>query len=72
MNLLGKLLMVPGNQDNASKFKEAFHAFLAQRCSNKFGKYVAIAEYSEGCWRGVVMVPEGKLGSGWKVLARIF
>lgn len=44
---------------------------MAQRCSNKCGRYVVIAEYGEGRWKGMAMVPEGMLGGGWKKLARM-
>lgn len=72
VNLVEKLLTVAGNQAIALKFNEASRAFLAQRYSNKAGRYVAIAQYGEGRRRGVVMIPKGKERARWKELVGIF
>ncbi|KAB1204015.1 Ribosome-binding ATPase YchF [Morella rubra] len=45
---------------------------ILQRCANKAGRYVAIAEFGEGRRRGVVLIPEGKGGEGWRLLAGVF
>lgn len=60
VNLASRLQMA-----DSQKINEASRGFLTQRCSNKAGRYVAIAEYSGGRRKGVVMIPEGKGGSGW-------
>ncbi|KAB1208245.1 hypothetical protein CJ030_MR7G027342 [Morella rubra] len=65
-------LQVDVNKEFVIKFNEASRAFIAQRCSNKVGRYVAIAEFGEGRRTEVVMIPEGNGGSGWKVLANVF
>ncbi|KAB1204827.1 hypothetical protein CJ030_MR8G007181 [Morella rubra] len=65
-------LQVDIHKEFVVKYNEASRAFLAQRCSNKAGRYVAIAEFGGGRRKGVVMIPEGKEGSGWKDLATVF
>lgn len=44
-NMLGRLIMAEIGRDFTEKFNESSWAFLAQRCSNKQGRYVAVAEY---------------------------
>lgn len=53
-------------------FNEGSHGFLAQRCMNKAGRYVVVTEYGERSRRGVIMIPEGSDGDGWKSLVECF
>lgn len=45
---LASRLQVGDNKEFVVKFNEASRAFLAQRCSNRAGRYVAIAEFGGG------------------------
>ncbi|KAB1209363.1 hypothetical protein CJ030_MR6G016534 [Morella rubra] len=72
VNMVDKMLTIAGNQIVVLKFNEASRAFLAQRCSNKASRFVAISQYGEGHRRGVVMIHEDKEGAGRKELAGIF
>ncbi|KAB1223298.1 hypothetical protein CJ030_MR2G007847 [Morella rubra] len=72
VNLVSKLLAADAAIPFALKFNKASIAFLAQRCGNKAGHYVAIIEYGEGHHRGTIMVPEGVDESGWNLLANCF
>ncbi|KAB1210183.1 UBX domain-containing protein 1 [Morella rubra] len=65
VNMAEKLMAAVGGRSFVSKANDVARAFLAQRCANKAGRYVAIAEFGEGRRRGVVMVPEGKGGGCW-------
>lgn len=38
---------------------------FAQKCMNKGGRYIALAELGERHRRGVVMILEGKSSAGW-------
>jgi hypothetical protein len=40
-------------------------AFIAQRLVNKLGRYMAVAEYGGGGWRGFVVISEARGGQGW-------
>lgn len=72
MNMLDKLRMVDRMEDFVAKFKESSRAFLAQRCANKRGRFLMIAQYRERHRKGVVMVPEGANGEGWASISRVF
>lgn len=72
VNLASRLLVVDGQRDVTLKFNESLSAFLAQRCSNKARRYVAISEFRRGRRKWVVMFLEGKGRSGWNELARVF
>lgn len=60
MNMFSRLIEAEENRDFTENFNEYPHAFLAQRCSNKRGRYMAVAEYKEGRKRDAVILPEGK------------
>lgn len=47
-NMANKLLVAEAACSFVLKFNEALRAFLAQRCSNKARRYVAIIEYGGG------------------------
>lgn len=64
VNMTDKLLKAGTCTNFALKFNEAHRGFLAQCCSNKGGRYVAVVEYGGGRKQGVVTVPEGKNGHG--------
>lgn len=68
-NLFGKLVDSTEVRDFSEYFNESKRAFLAQRCSNKNSSYMVLAEFGDRCRRGVVIIPEGRLKSGWKSFA---
>ncbi|KAB1206533.1 hypothetical protein CJ030_MR7G000011 [Morella rubra] len=72
INMGERLMAANGDSSFVSKANDYSQALLAQRCVNKAGRYVAILEYGEGRRRGVVMVPEGKGGEGWRLLTGVF
>ncbi|KAB1221118.1 Mediator of RNA polymerase II transcription subunit 25 [Morella rubra] len=72
VNMSDKLLVASHAVDFASKFTESRHGFLAQRCCNKGGRYIAVVEYGGRRKLGAVLVPEGKHGHGWQILNRVF
>ncbi|KAB1213306.1 hypothetical protein CJ030_MR5G003624 [Morella rubra] len=57
--MLGKLIEAEDSMDFMEKFNEYPRRFLAQRCSNKRGGYVTVAEYGEGRKHDAVMLIEG-------------
>ncbi|KAB1219901.1 hypothetical protein CJ030_MR3G009543 [Morella rubra] len=72
VNMSNKLMAASPAVDFASKFNEYRRSFLAQRCCNKGGRYVAVVEYGGRRKVGAVMVPEGKNSNGWQILNRVF
>ncbi|KAB1223886.1 Ribonuclease P protein subunit p29 [Morella rubra] len=72
VNMSDKLLVASTAVDFASKFTESRRGFLAQRCCNKGGRYIAVVEYGGRRKLGAVLVPEGKHGHGWQILNRVF
>lgn len=68
VNMSDKLMKAGAGSDFSSKFNESGHGFLAQRCLNKGGRYVAIVEYIGGQKVGAVMVPKGRFAYGWQIL----
>lgn len=72
VNMSDSLLKAGATSDFSSKFTESGHGFLAQRCLNKGGQYVAIVEYGGGKNVGAVMVPEGRYAHGWQILNYVF
>ncbi|KAB1209586.1 Calcium-transporting ATPase 9, plasma membrane-type, partial [Morella rubra] len=72
VNMSDKLMVASTAVDFASKFTESRRGFLAQRCCNKGGRYIAVVEYGGRRKVGAVLVPEGKHGHGWQILNRVF
>ncbi|KAB1222692.1 Solanesyl diphosphate synthase 3, chloroplastic/mitochondrial [Morella rubra] len=72
VNMSDKLMAASPVVEFASKFNESRRGFLAQLCCSKGGRYVAVVEYGGRRKVGAVMVPEGKNGSGWQILNRVF
>ena len=49
----------------ARTFKDGDKVFIMQLGSNAYGNFFfMISELVHGCWKGFILVPEGKLGSG--------
>jgi hypothetical protein len=72
VNMIDKLRMADRREDFVAKFDESSRAFLAQRCANKRGRFLMIAQYGDRRRKGVVMVPEGANGEGWASISRVF
>ena len=50
----------------AQTFREGEKVFILQLGSNAHGSFLMISELIHGHWKGFLMVPEGKSGSGWR------
>ena len=50
----------------AKSFREGDKFFILQLGSNTYGSFLLISELIHGCRKGSIVVPEGKLGSGWR------
>lgn len=55
----------------SKKFNKSSRAFLAQKCSNKNGSYVVLAEFGERRRFGAVMIPKGRSREGWQSFAMV-
>ena len=50
----------------ARTFRDGNKVFILQLGFNAHGSFLMISELDHGCRKGLIIVPEGKLGSGWK------
>ena len=50
----------------ARTVKDGGTVFILQLSSNAHSSYLMISELLHGRWKGFIVVPEGKLGSGWR------
>ena len=50
----------------AKSFREGDKFFILQLGSNTYGSFLLISEIIHGCRTGSIVVPEGKVGSGWR------
>ena len=50
----------------ARTFRDGDKVFIMQLGANAYGNFVMISELVHGRRKGFIMVPEGKLGSGWR------
>lgn len=62
---LGDLLLVEASMEFLKSSRVGSKAFIAQKCANKFGRYLAFPEYEGGVRRGFVVIPKGRGGRGW-------
>jgi hypothetical protein len=46
-------------------FREGSKAVIVWRGRNKAGRFLEVAVYAEGGWKGMVLFPEGRAGQGW-------
>ena len=66
------LAIVEGLMSNVSAgkltrtFRDGDKVFILQLGSNAYGSFFMISELIHGRWKGFIVVPEGKLGSGWR------
>jgi len=44
-------------------------AFIVQRCSNRFDRYLEVSKYAVGWCGGLIVVSEGCEGWGWRSFA---
>ena len=50
----------------ARTFRDGDKVFIMQLGANAYGNFVMISKLVHRCWKGFIMVLEGKLGSGWR------
>lgn len=67
-NLFGKLVESKESRDLSENFNKLSRTFLAQKCGNKSGRYVALAEFGGRRRQRAVMIPKGKKSEGVDVL----
>jgi hypothetical protein len=53
----------------AKSFREGDKALMVHGGSNKVGRYLEVSVYAEGGRKGVLWLPEGRLGRGWRRFA---
>ncbi|KAF5447553.1 hypothetical protein F2P56_033099 [Juglans regia] len=58
-------------KDYYSSTREGYRSFIAQRCSNKRGRFLEIAVYAEGGRRSLILIPEEEGGRGWRRLREV-
>ncbi len=46
--------------------RDGNNAFIAQKCSNRSDQYLEVMEYAMGGCRGLIVIPEGREGRGWR------
>jgi hypothetical protein len=63
-----KIVRLREESDFIDSSREGNKAFIAQKASNRAGRFVEIAEHRVGGRRGLI-VPEGRQGRGWKLSA---
>lgn len=49
--------------------RDGSKALIAQRCSNRSGRYLVVEVYNGGSRRGSIVVPERREGRGWRNFA---
>lgn len=49
--------------------RERHKAFIAQRGTNRAGRFLELPAYAVGGWRGLIVIPEGCEGRGWTLFA---
>lgn len=54
-----------------SAHREGGWGYIAQRCSNSRGCYMALVEYGGGGHRSFIFIPEDTDGRGWRKLAEV-
>lgn len=55
-----------GLKEFVKSSKVANKAFIAQRCSNSHGCFLALAEYGGGGQKGFIVILKGREGKGWR------
>jgi hypothetical protein len=53
----------------AKSFREGDKALMVHGGSNKAGRYLEVSVYAEGGRKGVLWLPEGRFGWGWRRFA---
>jgi hypothetical protein len=67
-----EVLMSQGTKDFVKSFREKVKAkaWIVRIGSNKDGRFLELAVYAEGGWRGFILFSEGKGGRGWNRMAK--
>jgi hypothetical protein len=62
-------LQNPGVEDFVKSFREDSKALLVRRGGNRDGRFLELAVYAEGGRKGLILLPEGREGRGWRCVA---
>lgn len=57
-----------GQEEFVKSSRVVSRAFIAQRCTNRHGRYLALAKYKGGGRRGCIIISEGSEGEGLEKL----
>jgi hypothetical protein len=55
-----------GDHDFIKSFREGSKLLIARRGENKVGRFLEAAAYGLGGRRGLILIPEGRGGWGWR------
>jgi hypothetical protein len=65
-SMLETLLGFSGDHDFVKSFKEGSKLLITRRGENKAGQFLEAAAYGLGGRRGLILIPEGRGGWGWR------
>jgi hypothetical protein len=60
------LLHGEGQEEFVKSSRVVSRAFIAKRCTNRHGRYLALVKYKGGGRRGCIIILEGCEGKGWR------
>jgi hypothetical protein len=60
------LLWFPREKDFVRSFREGSKVLIVRRGGNAAGKYIEVAVYVAGGCKGIICIPEGRDGRGWR------
>lgn len=69
LNYVEKMVNEEELSEIFKSLRDGQKAYLVQRRGNRFGWYLALAEYEGGGWRGFIAYLEGHDRSGWRSCA---
>jgi hypothetical protein len=56
----------PGEKDFIRSLREGSKVVIVRRGGNAAGRFLEVAVYGAGGWRGIIFIPEGRDGRGWR------
>jgi len=56
----------PGEKDFIRSFREGSKVLIVRRGGNAAGRFLEVAVYGAGSRRGIIFIPEGRDGRGWR------
>jgi hypothetical protein len=63
--MVEELLLARNSPEFWKRSRAGFRGIFFQRCANKHGHFLVVEDYGVGR-RGLILVPEGRKGEGWK------